>query len=121
MTGDETRGLSLLVGGLKAQIEAFQSNWAEQDRRASDGRKFMFERIEGLGTNVRDLSHQVGSVVKDVAEMKPAVTDWVNAKNQAMGAKTAASILGKSVYILVGGCVALIGYVVAHFSPAVLH
>ena len=63
MPPEDTRSLTLMVGGLKAQIEAFQSNWAEQDRRASDGRKFMFERIEGVSGNVKDLTYQVTQTI----------------------------------------------------------
>src|ERR1700722_5507140 len=107
---DSQQSLTLMVGGLKATIESFQSNWQEQDRRAANSRKFLFERMENVAHTVQDLTHQVGSVVKEVAEMKPAVTDWVNSKNQAMGAKTAASILGKGFYLGVGGVLALAGW-----------
>lgn len=117
---DDNQNLTLMVGGLKATIEAFQSNWQEQDRRAADGRRFLFDRMESLGSNVQDLTHQVKAVVSDVAEMKPAVKDWVDSKNQAMGAKTAASILGKGVYLMVGGIVALTGWAISHFSPLIL-
>jgi hypothetical protein len=114
MTADDTVALNRLVGGLEAKIESFQSNWQEQDRRASEGRKFLYDKMEGLGRDVQGLTHQVTSVVHDVAEMKPAVTDWVNSKNQAMGARTAASILGRGTYLLIGGLVMAIGWALAH-------
>src|ERR1700722_13711365 len=103
MTSDDTVQLNRLVGGLEAKIDGFKDTWVEQDRRAAEGRRFLFDRVNGLSRDVQGLTHQVTSVVRDVADMKPAVTDWVTSKNQAMGAKTAASILGKGLYLLIGG------------------
>ena len=121
MTVEETQTFARLVGGIEAKVEAFQSNWLDQDRRAAEGRRYLYDKMETIGKSVGDLTHEVRGVMQDVAEMKPAVTDWVAAKNQAMGAKTAASILGKGVYLLAGGAVALAGWAISHFSAAVLH
>jgi hypothetical protein len=115
MTADDNVQLNRLIG----KIEAFQSNWQEQDRRAADGRKYLYDKMEVLGRDVQGLTHQVTAVVHDVAEMKPAVTDWVNSKNQAMGAKTAASILGKGAYLLMGGLMLVAGWAMAHLSPII--
>lgn len=121
MGDDQHHDLTLLVGGLSTEIKSFKENWVEQDRRAAEGRKYLYEKMEGVGREVQGLTHQIAAVVRDVTEMKPAVTDWVNSKNQAMGAKTAASILGKGVYLLAGGVAALAGWALSHFSSVVLH
>src|SRR6202021_3689080 len=79
-------GLGRMVAGVAAKVDAFQSNWQEQDRRAAEGRKFLYDRIEGFATNVQALAHKLESIDKDVSEMKPAVQDWVASKNRAEGA-----------------------------------
>ena len=76
MTSDDTVQLNRLVGGLEAKIDGFKDTWVEQDRRAAEGRRFLFDRVDGLSRDVQGLTHQVTSVVRDVADMKPAVTDW---------------------------------------------
>lgn len=93
MTDDDRKNLDRIVGGLEAKIDAFQQNWQEQDRRASEGRKFLYEKVEGFGHNVQMLSNQITMVVRDVAEMKPHVQDWVNSKNRAEGAGVAIKTL----------------------------
>jgi hypothetical protein len=119
MDEKQQRDITLLVGGLAAEIKSFKENWLEQDRRAADSRKYVYDEVKVIGREVQSLTHQVTTAVKDIAEMKPAVTDWVNSKNQAMGAKTAASILGKGVYLLAGGAVALAGWALSHFSTLI--
>lgn len=113
----DNNGLGRMVAGLAAKVDAFQSNWQEQDRRASEGRKFLYDRIEGFASNVQLLAHQLDVVVKDVAEMKPAVRDWVTSKNRAEGAAWSARIL----WVLGGGFVVGIGWVFDHFLTNVPH
>ena len=123
MNDSETRALDSVVrrlessfAGLSASVNGFQENWKTQDERAAHGRQILYEKIDGFGRDLQGLTHQVRSVMQDVAEMKPAVTDWVNTKNQAMGAKTTASILGNGIYILIGGFFMLVGWALNHFS-----
>lgn len=121
MTGDDTVQLNRLVGGLEAKIDAFQNNWVEQDRRAAEGRKFLYEKVEGFGRDFFNLSHQVATVVHDVAEMKPAVQGWVNTQNQAIGARTAMTLFGRCIYGVLGAGVMGAAWAIVHFSPTVLH
>jgi hypothetical protein len=116
MAPDERQNLDRVVGGLEAKVDAFQANWQEQDRRAADGRKYLYEKVEAFGREVQGFGHQLAAVATDVAEMKPAVRDWVSAKNQAMGAKTAAGILGRLAYLAGGGVILLVGWFIEHAS-----
>ena len=99
---------------LKASLEAFQQNWKEQDERAERGRKFVYDKVEGIGSSVVELTHQVRTVVSDVTEMKPAVRDWVQTKQQALGAKTAAGALGKVAYMVGGALLFAAGWLIDH-------
>jgi|ERR1700721_1673965 len=110
-------GLGRMVAGLAAKVDAFQSNWQEQDRRAAEGRKFLYDRIEGFATNVQALAHKLESIDKDVSEMKPAVQDWVASKNRAEGAAWSAKFL----WVLAGGVVVGVGWLFDHFLAIVPH
>jgi hypothetical protein len=112
MKGDEdTHEIGRMVAGLQATVTAFQTNWGEQDRRAAEGRKALYERFEGVGRDVAALTHQVTSVVKDVAEMKPAVADWMASKARAEGASWAIKVMW-----VVGGATAVgVGWGIDHF------
>jgi hypothetical protein len=110
---EEDIGRSL--GKLEGALRGFQENWAEQDRRAAEGRRILYGKFEELQTGFIGITHQVAGVVRDVAEMKPAVTDWVRTKDKAIGATTAASILGKMSYLVAGSVIALAVWLVDHF------
>ena len=122
MNDSETRALDSIVrrlesglAALTATVTAFQNNWSTQDERAAQGRRTIYEKVEGFGHDLQTLKVQVGALTKDVSELKPAVTDWVNVKNQAMGAKTAAGILGNAAYIGAGGLLVVAGWFINHF------
>jgi hypothetical protein len=115
MPPEELNQVSRIVGGLEAKIESFEQNWQEQDRRAADGRKILYDKFSDLQLGFQNLGHKVSTVMADVAEMKPAVTDWVRTKDKALGAKTAASILGKLAYGLAGAIMLGIGWAIDHF------
>jgi hypothetical protein len=106
-----------IIGGLQAQLESFQTNWAEQDRRASESRQGMHEKLEGFGKDVVSLTHKVEGVIEDVKEMKPAVQDWVANKARAEGVAWSAKIL----WIGLGASVATIAFVFNHFLSIVPH
>jgi hypothetical protein len=67
--------------------------------------------VEGFGNKVSDLSAKVEGVVKDVTEMKPAVTDWVASKHRAEGGSWAVKV----VWIGVGAIVGVLGFGIDHF------
>jgi hypothetical protein len=118
MNADE-QSIARIIGGLEARVEGFQTSWVEQDRRASEGRKFLFEKMDGVATEVQHLTHTVADVVSDVTEMKPAVRDWVETKQLALGAKTAAGALGKVVYMVGGALLFMAGWLIDHLPTIV--
>jgi hypothetical protein len=111
MTVEESSKLESVVAALQAQVAAFQQNWQEQDRRATDGRKFMYEKIEGYARDVQSLTHQMAIVVRDVAEMKPNVQDWIASRNKAAGA----AMVLRLVWIFGGAALGAAGWAIGHF------
>jgi hypothetical protein len=104
-------GIGRMVAGLQATVNAFQENWRIQDQRAADGRKMLYDKVEGFGNKVMELSNRVDTVVSDVAEMKPAVTDWVASKHRAEGASWAVKV----VWIGGGAMFGVICFGIDHF------
>jgi hypothetical protein len=124
MTKDEQQTLSRIVGAIEAKVDAFQANWQEQDRRAADGRKIIYEKVDSyardvqaLASSVAVLTASVGSVVRDVASIKPAVDDLVATKNRAEGVAWSAKI----VWVGLGALVVFIGWVFNYFLSIVPH
>jgi hypothetical protein len=117
MTNEESRTMDRIIGGLQAQLEGFQQNWQEQDRRAAEGRRILYQKIEGFGNDVIGISHKLEAVINDVKEMKPAVEDWVASKNQAKGAAWSAKI----VYVGLGAVGAGALWLFNHFVAIVPH
>lgn len=124
MTREEMNALNRIVSSLEAKVEstgakvdAFQQNWQEQDRRATEGRKTIYQKIEGYAREVQDLGHKVSSVIEDVKEMKPAVEDWVASKNQAKGAVISARFM----WAVIGIVIASAGWLFAHYLSIVPH
>jgi hypothetical protein len=117
MGADDEHAIARIIGGLEAKVEGFQTNWVEQDRRATEGRRFLFEKMDGVAKEVQHLTHTVADVVEDVSEMKPAVADWVATKNKAIGASGAARLM----WTLLGGVGVAAVWIFAHFLTIVPH
>lgn len=107
-------GLRQAFGELKGSVENFQRNWEKQDKLASDGRRYLYEKMATVERSNIDLSYKVDNVALEVQEMKPAVKDWVNTKNQFIGGRVV-------VGVFIGGIISAGAYLIAHFSTAVLH
>jgi hypothetical protein len=114
-----SNGLGRQVARLDATLRAFQANWQEQDRRAVEGRRTVYDKVEGFGHQLLDLAHQVTDITKDVAEMRPAVRDWVTAKARAEGVNWAAKVLWAVCGALLFGAGWVIDHVTA-LGPAIV-
>ena len=107
-------GLRQAFGEVVGKLNSFESNWRLQDERAERSRKFLYDKMEGVGITVQTLSTKVDKATDDINEMKPAVRDWVNTKNQFIGGRL---VIG----VVLGGIISGAAYAIAHFSSAVLH
>lgn len=108
-------------GALKGAVETFQKNWEKQDERASDSRRYLYEKMGTVERTVDGLSHKVEAATIDIAQMKPAVTDWVAAKNRAKGVGTALGYVWKGLWAFGGAAAMAIAWFIEHFSRAPPH
>lgn len=57
-------------GNLEGTVASMATQWREQERHASDGRKHLHDKFEELLGKVLVLSNTVNNVQQDVAELK---------------------------------------------------
>ena len=108
-------------GALKGAVETFQRNWEKQDERASDSRRYLYEKMATVERTVDGLSHKVEVVTKDIAEIKPAVTDWVAAKNRGEGVGSTLGFLWKALWSVFGAALMAAAWLIEHFTSVLPH
>ncbi len=112
MGSEET--LREAFGALKGSVEQFQKNWQVQDNRAAQGRKYLYEKMETVSREVQGISHKVDTVTAEVAAMRPAVADWIDSKNQAIGARVAVKFLIRFLWSIGGAIVVGAAWLIEH-------
>lgn len=96
------------VGALKGAVETLTVTWAEQDRKANDGRRELYRKVDTLGTDITKMGKDIEFLSQEVSEIKPAVRTLENRGHQTRGAKAAMGLLWGA---LLGG-VGAIAYVI---------
>lgn len=92
--GEQMDDTSLAIGGLQADvrnlsqsIEALNRVWGERETAATDGRRALHEKLDAVCRQVYELEAGVENVSKDITEIKPAVEEFRNQRQRAIGAK----------------------------------
>jgi|ERR1700722_1554435 len=116
MAPSEEQHLGNQVAGLIAELHAFRENWEKQDIRANESRKFLYDRMETVAKEVQKLTHDLLTVMQDVAELQPAVRDWVEQKARAEGASAIVKYLVRSLWMVGGAIVTIIVWVFSHYT-----
>jgi uncharacterized protein YoxC len=88
------REMSRTIGGLESTVKTLVTTWQSQDASASQGRRDLHQKFDAVRQEVSGLAAQVATVVKDIADIKPSVEAFENAKQQAQGAQK----LGKWIW-----------------------
>lgn len=105
------REMSRTIGGLQATITTLVSTWQSQEAQASQGRRDLHQKFDNLRDDVHEIGSQVSGALKDIAEIKPSVQAFENAKQQAKGAQT----LGKIIWAILGFGGVGLGWVLANW------
>ena len=105
------REMSRSIGGLESTVKNLVSTWQSQEAQASQGRRDLHHKFDALRTDVHSMGAQVAGALKDIADIKPSVEAFEDAKQQAKGAQT----LGKWIWgglVFIGGG---IGWILANW------
>ncbi|MET4170947.1 hypothetical protein ABIB99_002029 [Bradyrhizobium sp. LA6.1] len=111
------REFAQAIGGLQATVNTLTQQWRDQDAKASEGRRVLYEKIGGLVDDIRTLEGQVKAAISDIAFMKPIVDGVIEARQQVRGAVKA----GRWIYwVASGGGGAAVLWVASHFFSVTL-
>ena len=88
------REMSHMIGGLESTVKSLVATWQSQEANASLGRRDLHQKFDAMRDDFYKLTHQVTGALKDIAEIKPSVDAFENARQQAKGAQR----LGKWIW-----------------------
>ena len=92
MTG-EMNEVNRSIGALQSSVEALNRNWAEQYRKATEGRHDLYRKVEELKGEIIRMTGRVDHLTHEVGEIKPTVKGIVADKNQSKGANNIIRII----------------------------
>lgn len=120
MTGDLNelnRSLGILQGEVRGQTEtvrSLQDQWRRQEESASEGRRRLYESIEGfkgeVGKRMAYLEQQSEMHTNQFSIFAPTIKEWETMKEQTRGAAR----LGRAMYVVVVGLVVGLTWLATH-------
>jgi hypothetical protein len=105
------REMSRSIGGLESTVKTLVLTWQSQEASASQGRRDLHAKFDGLAEKVSGLTSKVDTAIKDIIEIKPSVDAFESAKEQARGAQK----LGKWIWGLLTLTGGGIGWMLANW------
>ncbi|MBN8987406.1 MAG: hypothetical protein J0H42_04120 [Rhizobiales bacterium] len=61
------------IGSLTSTVRSLETNWRNQDEKASNGRAVLHAKIDGLRDDFHEYRSKLENVIAEVAELKPTV------------------------------------------------
>lgn len=109
------------LGALKAGFEHLNdtvkqmvSMWGNQEKDASAGRRVLHDKMESLKETVTEMGARVASVEKTLVEIKPAVVEFENQREQQKGAMKLGKLIWTAMLAASGTMGGAIGWGAAH-------
>lgn len=98
MAGNDDGHVREELGALREAVDSLIRTWSEQDRKATDGRREVYHKLEELRNEgnrkfeelkdeVRETSSEVKTLARDFLEMKPIVRGFEIARHRSAGAR----------------------------------
>ena len=92
--------LHQMLGGLRANVEHLTqtinnmaSQWANQEKNASEGRRILHQKVDGLKEVATGLSQRVGKMEETLEGIKPAVKQFEDQRLEQKGAMKLGKLL----------------------------
>lgn len=83
---EDIHEFSRALGSLEASVSNLTQTWAEQERNATQGRRALHEKMDGVKDDVSELSSRMDKVDAALGEIAPAVAEFKAARERAIGA-----------------------------------
>lgn len=87
MVDRDIHEFSRALGSLEASVTNLTKTWSEQERNASEGRRALHQKMDGIKDDVFQLGSRVDKMSEDISEITPAVNEFKDARQQAIGAR----------------------------------
>lgn len=100
--GADLNDLYRAIGKLEGEVSALRNQWGEQDRKATEGRKMLYEKVEELGTKVTTVTGEVGEIKRDIADFKPIVDETRDRHQRSVGSKKTIAVVWAAFVGIVG-------------------
>ena len=98
--------MSRAIGALESTVKTLTTTWQSQEVSASEGRRDLHKKFDGLAGKVSELAGKLDIAVKEIGEMKPSVDALEVAKLQAIGGLKLGRLLWMALPFGGGGLVA---------------
>ena len=105
------REMSRWIGSSRHRCGSLVQTWQAQEASASQGRRDLHQKFEALRGEFHAVATQVAGALKDIADIKPSVQAFENAKAQAKGAQMLGKIIWGILLFAGGG----IGWMLANW------
>lgn len=105
------REMARTIGGLESTVKNLVTTWQSQEASASQGRRDLHRKVDELREDLHQVGNQVAGALKDIADIKPSVEAFENAKAQAIGAQK----LGKWIWAALPFAGGGIGWAIANW------
>jgi tetrahydromethanopterin S-methyltransferase subunit B len=86
MSGPEVHEFSRALGSLEASVKNLTMTWAQQEQNAADGRRALHLKMDGIKEDLSSLTSRVDGMTKEMSEISPAVNEFKQQRERAIGA-----------------------------------
>lgn len=107
MSDPDIHAYSRALGSLEASVTNLIKTWSEQERNASEGRRELHRKFDDLKDTLKDeindLARRFETMATDMTEIKPAIDEFKNQRQRAIGAKNFGKYLWGAMLTAAGG------------------
>ena len=104
------------LGDLEGTVRSMSKQWAAQEEGATAGRRALYEKFEGMSSQMGKVSSKLDGVVQDVAEMKndinTNVMPTIDEYKAEVARKIGALAVGKLFWTLMVALASAIGFAI---------
>lgn len=104
---DNMHEVSRSIGSLEASVTNLTETWQRQDREATEGRRRLHEKMDGLKSQQETLASTVAQQTKKLTEIEPAIKRFEAQRQRQEGARSLAKLLWGGLLAFAAG----LGYI----------
>lgn len=91
------------IGALQSSVETLTRTWSEQDRKATEGRRELYRKVDELKSEVTEAKGRVAKVAEEIAEVKPAIKRFEAQRQREEGVRSTVKLIWGGVVVFATG------------------